>query len=418
MITLIIRQLEANKPRIEDWFRDKWQGVPVPLYSSVDIRNSHNKIAVVDTNAFPAGFGNLCPKYGEQVTLQFREHLEKHFPNARNILLIPELHTRNKYYLENVKKLLEFIGNAGYQVRAGSFDPELRSESVTLPAVEGEVVLDKIFREDHLVRSRNFNPHLIISNNDFTAGVPELLRDLSIPVAPPPRLGWHKRKKHRHFIIMNELIEEFARMTGIPPWCLCTYVSWTEQGDLNHADSRERVAGEVDELLDYIGEEHKCRGIEESPSVFIKNNAGTYGMAVMTVSSGDQVREANRKTRTKMAAGKGRSPVAGYIMQEGIPTRDEMDNFPMEPVIHLVGERPVGGFYRLHRNRSMIQNLNVKGMEFRRLCFHQVSEKKPQSLDDGCEDATSLLMVYGTLSRLAVLALGMEMKELEDAGEY
>ena len=96
------------------------------------------------------------------------------------------------------------------------------------------------------------------------------------------------------------------------------------------------------------------------------------------------MRTAKRKTRVKMGTGKGRTPV--------------------------------GGFYRLHKSRSESENLNVRGMEFHRLCFHQVSEKKPEKLDDRCEDAGQLLNVYGTLGKIAVLAVAIEMKELEEQG--
>ena len=137
-------------------------------------------------------------------------------------------------------------------------------------------------------------------------------------------------------------------------------------------------------------------------------------MAIMKAESGNEVREARRKTRVKMKTGKGRRPVSDVFLQEGIPTRDSFEGSPMEPVIYMVGDRPVGGFYRLHRGRSESDNLNVRGMEFKRLCFHKVAEKRPESLDDACEDSTSLLLVYGTMARLAALALGMEMKEIEE----
>ncbi len=134
----------------------------------------------------------------------------------------------------------------------------------------------------------------------------------------------------------------------------------------------------------------------------------------MTVESGEQIINAARKTRVKMKTGKGKVRVEEVMVQEGVPTLDMHEGFPMEPVIYIVGDRPVGGFFRLHRERTGIQNLNVRGMEFRRLCFHKVSEQRPEKLDDRCEDAASLMLVYGTMARLASLALGIEMKEITE----
>ena len=203
-------------------------------------------------------------------------------------------------------------------------------------------------------------------------------------------------------------------MAGIEPWCISTHISRAAEVDFNDAKSRQLLGGQVDELLARVREEYQRHGISYPPAVFIKNNSGTYGIAVMTASSGDEVRQAGRKTRVKMQTGKGKTRVSEVILQEGIPTRDSIDGFPMEPVIYMVGYTPVGGFYRLHRERGDIENLNVRGMEFHRLCFHQVADRAPEELGSRCRDAASLLMVYGTLGRLAALALGMEMKELED----
>jgi len=415
MIFHIKSRLEAKTSEIEEWFAEKWKHVPVPVYASVDIRNSHNKIAVVDTNAFPAGFNNLCPKYTEQVTIAFRDYFSR-FENVKKIMIVPELHTRNRFYLENLRRLCHVIEKAGHQVRIGTFDPDLRTDAIELEAIEGRAELFRLKKQDGAIKAGDFKPDLILLNNDFITGVPDILKDLDLPVAPPFGLGWHRRRKNHHFQIMNDLIKEFCRNMDIPPWSMSTYVSWIKNVDYNNPASREEIAAEVEKLIALVREEYKAHDIPDQPFVFIKHNSGTYGMAVTTARSGDEVRKAGRKERTKMSSGKGRSHVNEVLIQEGIPTRDRMDGSPMEPVIYMVGDRAVGGFYRLHPERSEVENLNVRGMEFRRLCFHQVSEKKPQTLDDRCEDSASLMLVYGTLGRLAVLALGIEMKQLEEKG--
>ena len=51
---------------------------------------------------------------------------------------------------------------------------------------------------------------LILSNNDFTGGVPPAFQTVADFIIPPPRLGWHRRNKSDHFKILGTLIGEFA----------------------------------------------------------------------------------------------------------------------------------------------------------------------------------------------------------------
>jgi glutamate--cysteine ligase len=414
MISDIKKQIEKNKIKIDEWFSDKWRGLSVPLYASVDLRNAHTKIAVVDTNAFPAGFNNLCPYYCEELTAAFKDYLNEFYPGAKTIMLAPENHTRNKFYLENVRRIKAALKLAGYDVVIGSLDPELRDENITLETVEGELLIHKVTRVGNTLSTKNAKPDLIISNNDFSESEPKLLNDLDVPVIPSPKLGWHTRRKHRHFEILNSLIDDFAKVSGIDPWCLSTSVSVEKDIDFNEESSRKRLAAAVDSMIEKIKSDYDTHSIDEVPRVFVKNNAGTYGIAVMTVKSGDEIINAARKTRVKMKTGKGKVKVNEVMIQEGVPTQDMHEGNPMEPVIYIVGDRPIGGFFRLHRERTFVQNLNVRGMEFRRLCFHQVSEQHPEKLDDRCEDSASLMLVYGTMARLASLALGIEMKEITE----
>ena len=50
--------LEQKREEITAWMAKKRAEVPIPIYGSVDIRDSGWKVAVVDANHFPAGFNN------------------------------------------------------------------------------------------------------------------------------------------------------------------------------------------------------------------------------------------------------------------------------------------------------------------------------------------------------------------------
>ena len=53
--------------------------------------------------------------------------IEKICPEARNLLIIPENHTRNTFYLANVVQLQRIFNMAGLNVRVGSISPRSRS---------------------------------------------------------------------------------------------------------------------------------------------------------------------------------------------------------------------------------------------------------------------------------------------------
>ena len=92
-------------PDIERWMRTQWQEHAVPFYASVDLRNAGFKLAPVDTNLFPGGFNNLNPAFLPLCVQAIQAAVERVCPDARGVLLVPENHTRNTFYLQNVETL-------------------------------------------------------------------------------------------------------------------------------------------------------------------------------------------------------------------------------------------------------------------------------------------------------------------------
>ena len=105
---------------IEHWLRGQWQEHESPFYCSVDLRNSGFKIAPVDTNLFPGGFNNLNREFQPLCVQAAMTALEKICPDARGAVLVPENHTRNTFYLQNVVALQTILRHAGMHVRIGS----------------------------------------------------------------------------------------------------------------------------------------------------------------------------------------------------------------------------------------------------------------------------------------------------------
>jgi len=133
-----LQQIESllltEQNRIETWLRAEWRKTPAPLYTSVDLRNAGFKLAPVDTNLFPAGFNNLNPAFLPLCVQAMQTKIEQLCETASNILLIPEDHTRNLFYLESLATLRDIIVKGGYQVRIGSLRPDLKApEQIALP---------------------------------------------------------------------------------------------------------------------------------------------------------------------------------------------------------------------------------------------------------------------------------------------
>ncbi len=72
--------------------------------------------------------------------------IEKICPDAKNLLLVPENHTRNKWYLENVFTLAAILRQTGLEVRIGSLNPEITATT------ELETASGKKLRVEPLVR--------------------------------------------------------------------------------------------------------------------------------------------------------------------------------------------------------------------------------------------------------------------------
>src|SRR3981189_2743764 len=128
------RKILDATPSIERWFRLEWQEHTPPFYCSVDLRNAGFKLAPVDTNLFPGGFNNLP---GEVLLLAppaAGGAIERSRPGAKNLLVIPERHTRNAFYLENVARLATIMRQAGLNIRFGTLDENIHGPAPTAPA--------------------------------------------------------------------------------------------------------------------------------------------------------------------------------------------------------------------------------------------------------------------------------------------
>ncbi|MCC7082872.1 MAG: glutamate--cysteine ligase [Burkholderiales bacterium] len=407
MLELERRLLEAQ-PTIEHWLRSQWQDRTVPFYGSVDLRNAGFKLAPVDTNLFPGGFNNLAPEFTPLAVQAAMIALDKACPDARGVVLVPENHTRNTFYLRNLAALAHILRQAGMKVRIGSLLPEITAPTQIEIPDNGTLVFEPIQRKGDRLLLDGFDPCVVLLNNDLSAGIPDVLRGIEQAILPPLHAGWHVRRKSNHFAAYARVAKEFAELLGIDPWLLDPYFETCGKIDFRGRQGEECLEGYVEEILADIREKYKEYGIREEPFVIVKADAGTYGMGIMTVKSPSEIRVLNRRQRNKMAVVKEGLEVHDVLVQEGVHTFETVDDAVAEPVVYMIDRFVVGGFYRVHTERGKDQNLNAPGMHFVPLAF--ASPCLPDLA--GTPDCPpNRFYAYGVVARLALVAAAIELEE-------
>ncbi|MBS1961051.1 MAG: glutamate--cysteine ligase [Bdellovibrionales bacterium] len=413
----IAEKIRAKESEIRDWYSRHAKNAPPPMYCSVDLRDSGHKIVPVDSNLYPAGFNNVCPEDHRTAPPIFREALRSRaaregVTDPKQVLILPEFHTTNTYYLENLYYLKTLVETAGFEVRIGWL-----SEPAIAEGLELRTASEKILRAYPLrvnggraevgSDGETFVPDVILLNNDFSGGYPPILDTITQPILPSHRLGWHTRKKSEHFKYYNRLAKEFAEIAGFDPWIIQIETEEVDHVDFNEDVGTDRVADVVERVLKRTKEAYVAHGVKTEPFAFVKNNAGTYGIGIMVAHSADEIRGMNRRTKNKMSVGKNKRHIDSIVVQEGVPTATLVDRLASEPVIYLFGCELIGGFLRTNTERGIEENLNSQGMVFRKLCMSDLREEPEEG---GAEDM-SMEQVYGAVARISALATGLELKD-------
>ena len=416
-----INELEARMldsvPAIERWFRLEWMEHTPPFYTSVDVRNAGFKLAPVDTNLFPGGWNNLTSEMLPLAVQAAMAAIEKICPEAKNLLLIPEKHTRNSFYLTNVARLVQIFTQAGLNVRLGTLDPEITAPTeLALPGGD-TLTIEPLIRSQRRLGLKNFDPCTILLNNDLSAGIPPVLEGLHEQyLLPPLHAGWAVRRKTNHFQAYEEVAKKFSKLMGMDPWLINPM--YTRCGEVNFGEGSgiECVQTNVDALLNKIRRKYKEYGINEKPFVIVKADNGTYGMGIMTVRDAKQLEEINRRTRNKMSVIKDGQEVTEVIIQEGVPTCERINEAVAEPVVYMLDRYVVGGFYRVHADRGIDENLNSPGAQFVPLAFAESGHMARAGAKPGAS-APNRFYMYGVVGRLAMLAASYELEATDPDAE-
>jgi glutamate--cysteine ligase len=404
------RKLIDAQPEIEAYLRRKWSELPTPFYGSVDVRMSGFKVAPVDTNLFPGGFNNLNKDFHPLAVQAMMAATKTLCGAGSSVLLIPENHTRNPYYLENVATIFKLLTQAGVRVRIGTLIPEVVAPTPFVTPSGITLTYEPLVRTGNKLGLAGFDPCAVLLNNDLSAGIPEILKGLAQPVVPPIYSGWSTRSKSMHFTCYESVAWDIGQLIGIDPWLINPLHGHCGMIDFKAQTGLDCLAGNVEELLKQIKEKYVQYGIDKPPFLIVKADAGTYGMGVMTVKSVDDVLALNRDARKKMAVVKEGMEVHKVIIQEGVYTEERVNDAIAEPVVYMVDQFVVGGFYRVHAGRDVDQNLNAPGAQFVPLAFEQ-----PCTRPDA--DCPNRFYAFGVVARLALVAAAMEMNMLKEQYE-
>lgn len=416
-MNILIERIKSNQEQIHDWLTSYEGSNELPIYSSVDIRDAGFKMSVVDTNIFPAGFNNLC-EHGQEDAVNFmREAILKRGAKCKNILIIAEEHTRNTWYLENIRILQEISEKAGFNAKIATFltvQPDFceKTRFVELETATGQPVRLYCFKkilEDYKAGLEQFC--LIILNNDLTTGIPDILKEAEAPIYPSIAAGWHSRLKSHHFAHTEDLLIEFAKMINIDPWLLSCQFKVIEDSNVNEETDRIRLADAANDLIKSIQAKYDEHQISEKPYIVMKSDSGTYGMGVMSIESPDDILSLNRKKRNSMSVGKSSQSINRFLLQEGVPTIYNVAEQVSEVVIYQIENNLVGGFYRMHGTKGHRDNLNSKGMTFQKICPH--SSKYGDCV---VHPDINIFDVYRILARIAGISAHREIIQLEAAG--
>lgn len=386
---------------IYKWFCSKTKELEYPIYSSYDIRDSGWKVTNVDANIYPAGFNNICPTDKETSVELFKKYITTHYPfQVNKILLITEEHTKNPYYLENVYTISDLLTQGGYQVRL-AFPKDL-PETLHLESVTGhQLQFGSGYENSKWVQ--DFNPDLVLSNNDFSIALEEWATHLTKPMNPPRELGWYQRKKSRYFQNYNKLATEFCDVLQVDPFLMRVETEEMLDFDISSDVSRDRLAQQVDTFLQNLALKYKAENIQQTPFCFVKNNAGTYGLGVIKVNSAQEIKEWTYNARKKMKAAKGGREIEQVIIQEGIPSIIRSEQSSAEPVIYMIGSELAGGFLRTHADKSETESLNSPGAVYKKLCVTDLYDKRMTCPKEN---------VYGWSAKLGLLAIGLEAQQM------
>ncbi len=381
---------------INDFIDKEFIGLPTPIYSSVDIRESKNKIVPVDHNMFPAGFNNICNLDLEACSKELRKTINT-LGNYKTLGILTEGHTKNTFYLDHLAVLGKMVKDAGFEVYFFSFDEALFEgieELSLLSHSKFDILLKKASFVNGEILLGKQSIDLVLLNNDQSYPIDINWDEVAIPVMPVPDAGWFQREKIHYFTHYASVVRKFTHYFNIDPNLLQAKFTGVKNVDFSTKQGMNDLAETVDKF---------SASLPKNNSIFVKASQGTYGMGISVVSSGLDILNMNRRKRNKMNIGKNNIKFTSLLIQEGIETILEHEGMPAEVSIYLINGKGLGGFMRANAKKDKRSNLNSRGMVLKKYCLSEIQENNEHNKQEA---------LYSIVSRLATLAAALETQEI------
>ena len=404
-------------PAIERWFRLEWMEHTPPFYTSVDLRNAGFKLAPVETNLFPGSFNLLTNEMLPLAVQAAMAAIEKICPEAKNLLLIPERRTSSPSYLMNLAQLTRIFHQAGMNVRLGTIDEAIQAPTpVELPD-GSSLMLEPLVRTRGRLGLKNFDPCTILLNSQLTSGVPKSLESIHEQyLLPPLHAGWTVRRRSQHLHAYEEVAKKFAKLLGMDPWLINPMFTRCEDVDVASDAGSESLASNADALLSKVRRKYKEYGIQEKPFVIVKAAGASGTSAVMTVRDAKEIADLGNTMRARLSGLPGSRPLQEVILQEGVPTYEQVNGAVAEPVVYMIDRYVVGGFYRVHSQRGPDENLDEPGADYVPLAFAESGQFARVGAKPGAS-APNRFYMYGVIARLAMVAASYELEATDPEAE-
>jgi glutamate--cysteine ligase len=299
---------------------------------------------------------------------------------------------------------------AGLNVRLGSLDTSRKQPLKLALADGGELLLEPLLRQRGRLGLKNFDPCTILLNTELAQGVPRELQGLHEQyLLPPLHAGWTLRRKSHHLRSYEEVAKKFAKLLGMDPWLITPMHAFCGDVDISERSGLDGLRTHVEALLVKIKRKYKEYGINERPFVVVKPDAGSSGKGILTV------REL-RDLDTLEPARDAEPQVGAMIVQEGVPTYERMNDAVAEPVVYMIDRYVVGGFYRVHAERGIDENLSAPGSSYVPLAFAP-SGHLPRRGEKPGASAPNRFYMYGVIGRLAMVAASYELEATDPEAE-
>jgi glutamate--cysteine ligase len=227
--------------------------------------------------------------------------------------------------------------------------------------------------------------------------------------------GWGIRRKSRHFQSYEEVAKKFAKLLGMDPWLINPMYARCGKVDFNDAGSLDGLRAQVELMLGKVRRKYKEYGINEKPFVVIKADNAT-GIGILTLRDVRELDDPERLARARSGLVREGQPLDEVIVQEGVPTYERINDAVAEPVVVMIDRYVVGGFYRVHADRGVDENLSAPGAHYLPLAFAGNSQLPKPGAKPGAS-APNRFYMYGVIGRLAMLAAAYELEATDPEAE-